>query len=141
MSWIKKKFSENIMFLKFIMVGLLNTLVGLGTIFVLFNILQLNYWVSTSLGNILGIICSYFLNKGFTFQSKKSTYKTIWKFILVSFTCYIFSYYLGHLFIVLIDDTFSIEKSNLFENASILIASVIYTISNYFGHKYYTFAK
>lgn len=70
-NWMKKQFNENITFFKFILVGALNTLVGLGSIFILFNTLHFNYWVSTSLGNLLGIICSYVLNKSFTFQSKK----------------------------------------------------------------------
>lgn len=140
-NWMKKQFNENITFFKFILVGALNTLVGLGSIFILFNTLHFNYWVSTSLGNLLGIICSYVLNKSFTFQSKKSANKTIWKFILVSIVCYLFSYYLGHIFNMFMYNNGLITKSKLTENISILLASGIYTISNYLGHKYYTFAK
>ncbi|CAH1209232.1 hypothetical protein PAECIP111892_03178 [Paenibacillus auburnensis] len=141
MGWLKEKFYENITFFKFILVGVLNTLVGLGSIFILFNTLHFNYWVSTSLGNIIGIICSYVLNKNFTFQSKKSTNKTVWRFFLISLLCYLISYYLGHILNMLMNDAGLLEKGKLTENVSILVASGLYTISNYVGHKYYTFRK
>lgn len=116
-------------------------MVGLGSIFILYNTLHFNYWISTSLGNILGIICSYILNKSFTFQSKKSANKTIWKFILVSIVCYLFSYYLGHLFNIFMHTNDLGSKNKLIENTSIFVASVLYTLCNYIGHKYFTFKK
>lgn len=141
MNWFKQRILDNSTLLKFLLVGVLNTMVGLGSIFVLYNTLHFNYWISTSLGNILGIICSYILNKSFTFQSKKSANKTIWKFILVSIVCYLFSYYLGHLFNVFMHTNDLGSKNKLIENTSIFVASVLYTLCNYIGHKYFTFKE
>ncbi|WP_430101061.1 GtrA family protein [Paenibacillus polymyxa] len=36
--------------------------------FLLFNILETNYWLSTFIGNSVGATVSYFLNKRFTFK-------------------------------------------------------------------------
>ena len=69
-------------FLKFIAVGILNTLFGTAIMFIAYNALNLNYWVSSALNYILGSILSYFLNKHFTFQSDSKDLKTVLKFIV-----------------------------------------------------------
>lgn len=141
MRWIKLKIMKNVTFFKFLLVGVINTGVGLTSIFVLFNVLHLNYWTSTSLGNVIGMICSYILNKKFTFQSKKSTNQTLWIFLLISIVCYFLSYYLGYLFNLIIDQSGEMSHSKLVGNVSILLASGLYTIFNYIGHRYFTFSE
>ena len=55
----------DIKFWKFIMVGILNTIVGMGLQFLFFNLCGWDEWVSSIVGYILGSILSYFLNKYF----------------------------------------------------------------------------
>ena len=81
MSFDLKKFFD-IKFLKFIIVGIANTIFGTAVMFCAYNILNLNYWISSALNYILGSILSYFLNKYFTFQNKSKNSKTIVKFII-----------------------------------------------------------
>ena len=67
-----KDFIKNffdVKFWKFILVGVLNTLVGTGLQFLLFNLLGWNEWVSSVTGYFLGSVLSYFLNKYFTFKN------------------------------------------------------------------------
>ena len=60
-NFIKQFF--DIKFWKFILVGILNTVVGMGLQFLFFNLCGWNEWVSSLIGYILGSILSYFLNK------------------------------------------------------------------------------
>lgn len=55
---------------KFLLVGVVNTLIGTGTMFSLYNLAHCSYWVSSAANYIVGGIVSFFLNKYFTFQSK-----------------------------------------------------------------------
>ena len=53
--------------LKFLAVGILNTIVGAGLMFLLYNCFGLTYWISSACNSIAGGILSYFLNKYFLF--------------------------------------------------------------------------
>ena len=68
-------------FFKFLLVGIANTLVGAGLMFLLYN--------------FAGGILSYFLNKYFTFQNHQKSVKQIFFFILNLVVCYFFAYSLA----------------------------------------------
>ena len=48
--------------IKFLLVGVINTIVGTSIMFLLYNIGHMNYWVSSAANYIVGSIVSYFLN-------------------------------------------------------------------------------
>lgn len=64
-------------FWKFVLVGIINTVVGTTVMFVAYNALHFSYWVSSASNYIIGSIVSYFLNKYFTFQNKEKSAKQI----------------------------------------------------------------
>ena len=82
----------DIKFWKFIMVGILNTIVGMGLQFLFFNLCGWGEWISSIVGYILGSILSYFLNKYFTFKNKEKGWKPIAKFALNIAVCYGLAY-------------------------------------------------
>ena len=90
-NFIKQFF--DIKFWKFILVGILNTVVGMGLQFLFFNLCGWNEWVSSLIGYILGSILSYFLNKYFTFKNKDKGWKPIVKFALNIAICYLLILY------------------------------------------------
>src|SRR5699024_8647251 len=55
---------------KFLLVGVVNTLVGSAIMFGLYNLAGWGYWVSSAMNYLLTSILSFFLNKYFTFQSR-----------------------------------------------------------------------
>ena len=63
-------------FLKFLAVGVINTLVGYGVMFGLYNLAglhtwgDLGFWISSAANYVVGSIVSFFLNKNFTFQNQ-----------------------------------------------------------------------
>ncbi|MCR8842194.1 GtrA family protein [Paenibacillus sp. SC116] len=138
-----KSFFQKFMFARFLVVGVMNTIVGLTSIYIFFNVVSLNYWASTAIGNVIGGICSYILNKKYTFQVKSSTpsFSTAIKFIGVNIVAYFTAYYIGYWIITMAESFEQYMSPLLYENLSILIASGLFTIFNYVGHKYITFAN
>ena len=126
-------------FVRFLFVGVLNTLIGLSSILIIFNVVGIGYWLSTFLGNTIGGVTSYFLNRRITFRSNTSFKRSWWKFMLVVLLCYASSYSIG-LWIVKWASPFFPELSRAFiDNAAVIVGSGLYTISNYLGHRYITF--
>lgn len=79
-------------FIKFGMVGILNTIVGTAVMFFAYNVLHFGYWLSSALNYIIGSILSYILNKRFTFESKKKSKKEIVRFVVNISVCYLLAY-------------------------------------------------
>lgn len=122
----------------FLAIGIINTLVGLTSIYLLFNLLHISYWLATFIGNAIGMIVSYLLNKRFTFQNKGRFSSSLLRFFLVVLLCYYVSYWVGlHLsrFVVIIFPFLLSYKGDV----SILVGAGLYTISNYFGQKFFVF--
>ncbi|WP_407869398.1 GtrA family protein [Paenibacillus sp. P36] len=126
-------------FLRFLLVGVFNTLVGLSASFAFFNVLHLNYWLSTFAGNTLGAIVSYTLNRTFTFRSKASVGSSWWKFAIVILSCYGLSYSCSLLLAEAAGVLWPELRADWLHNGAILVGNGLYTIGNYLGHKYFTF--
>lgn len=62
----------DVTFWKFVLVGIVNTLVGTAVMFAAYNVLHLSYWISSASNYVVGSIVSYFLNKYFTFPMRIS---------------------------------------------------------------------
>ena len=73
----------DIKFWKFVLVGVINNIVGAGIMFLLYNLCHCNYWVSSACNYIAGGICSFLLNKFFTFQNKEKNVKSSSKLIFI----------------------------------------------------------
>jgi putative flippase GtrA len=128
-------------FIKFLLVGLLNTIVGLGFMFFLKNGFNLPYWVATFTGNTLGAVVSFLLNRSFTFTSCVPIKEGVPRFAAVIIICYLFSFSISRLLAESLTDRD--WQMNLISNDSlaILLGTGIYTISNYLGQKWYVFKK
>ncbi len=129
----------NIPFSRFLVVGVLNTIVGLSVMLILFNAVELGYWLSTCLGNGVGAIVSYVLNRSFTFRSRSRVKHTWWKFVIVVSFCYLISYRLCLWVFTSSSTFFPGIPDDIWGNGAILAGSGLYTLTSYLGHKYYTF--
>ncbi|MCR8645617.1 GtrA family protein [Paenibacillus sp. N1-5-1-14] len=137
MNTLRKLFSSS--FIRFLLVGVLNTLVGLSVSFIVLNLAGWNYWLATATGNIVGAVCSYFLNRTFTFRSNATVGSSWWKFSLVIGVCFGLSYGMSLWLTQGLELIWPNISTSLFENAAILLGNGIYTILNYLGHRYFTF--
>ncbi len=129
----------NFTFVRFMIVGLINTLVGLTIMYGLCHLANQSYWLSTFIGNSVGAVVSFNLNRSFTFKNNGSIQKSIIKFLLVILFCYFISYHLGTL---LVDWSIKdrMDYSISFQtDLAILLSTAIYTITNYFCQKQFVF--
>jgi putative flippase GtrA len=129
-------------FLSFLTVGLFNTLIGYLSIMILLNFFKIDYWYSTLIGNSLGAIVSYFLNKKITFKSNNSNTKSFFKFIILIMICYCLSYGLSYFISYNLPNYLGIKTTiNIIENIAVIVGMTLYTITNFLGQKYFVFSK
>ena len=122
--------------LRFLIVGIVNTLVGCGTMFLLYNWAHFSYWTSSAANYIVGGIVSFFLNKYFTFQNHEHSWKQVGKFVLTVGICYLIGYGIAKPLMLIILKGYSVRIQ---ENAAMLAGMCLYTATNYLGQRFFAF--
>ena len=123
-------------FWKFILVGIINTLVGTTVMFVAYNLCHLNYWVSSASNYVVGSIVSYFLNKYFTFQDKKKSLRQVGIFVVNITICYLLAYGLAK---PMVSWILSSENKVVQDNLSMLVGMGAFVVFNYLGKRLFVF--
>ena len=136
MKWMKSFF--DIKFLKFICVGVINTLVGTGVMFLAYNIWVLGYWISSAANYVVGSIVSYILNKHFTFKNTAKDKKTIIRFVINIAACYLIAYGLAKPLVSRVLHQYPI---NIRDNMSMLVGMGLFVVLNYLSQRYLTFKE
>jgi putative flippase GtrA len=130
-------------FVKFLGVGVVNTLIGLSLIVFFHSILGLHYMLSNFLGYFCGVVFGYVMHLNITFRSRVrpsalhtnkfvAYLKTFRKFSMVFTVCYLIQ--LGCLFIM-------VDIYHFWVTPSQVIAIGIYVLASYFGNSIFTFKK
>lgn len=141
-----KKFFD-IKFWKFILVGILNTVIGNGLMFILYNFTPLKesdfgvvngYWISSALGYIIGSVASYFLNKHFTFKNTEKGIKPALKFALNIAVCYFLAYGLAQ---PLAEWILSSQSETVRTNLAMLAGMCLFVAFNYIGQRFFAFRE
>ena len=124
--------------LRFLMVGVINTLVGCGTMFLLYNWAHCSYWLSSAANYVVGGIVSFFLNKYFTFRKKEWSWSQVVKFAINVAVCWLLAYGLAKPLVLRI-----LEGQSLWlqENVAMLVGMCLYTVLNYMGQRFFAFRK
>lgn len=135
-AWFKSLF--DIKLLKFLLVGVINTIVGSGLMFLLYNCFNVPYWPSSACNYVAGGICSYFLNKYFTFKNHSKSKREVVYFILTILVCYFISYVSAKKLIYIIFEEYS-EKFK--GNLSLILGMCLYTGLNYLGQRFIVFKE
>ncbi len=117
-------------FLKFGMVGFLNTGISISTIFILMKLFGVSYVVSNVVGYGLAVINSFIWNKLWTFKGKGNLFGEIARFFGIFLICYFLQ--LGLLVLLK-------EHIHISADLSQLIAMAFYIVLNFIGHKLFTF--
>ncbi|OUO40330.1 GtrA family protein [Flavonifractor sp. An306] len=123
---------------KFLLVGVLNTLVGAGIMFLLYNVAGWGYWPSTAANYLVGGVESFFLNKYFTFQNKERSWWQVVKFVITVAVCWVLAYAIAK---PLVLQVLSGQSVKIQENVAMLAGMCIYTGLNYFGQRFFAFKK
>ena len=122
--------------IKFVLVGLFNTLVGCGTMFLLYNLANCSYWLSSAANYVVGSIVSFFLNKYFTFQNRERSWKQVGKFIVNVAVCYLIAYGAAKPVVMWL---LSNQPVKVQENVAMFVGMGLYTVLNYFGQRFFAF--
>lgn len=137
----------DIKFWKFILVGIFNTLIGNGLMFVLYNFTPLKdtdlgfidgYWISSALGYIIGSVVSYFLNKHFTFKNNEKGIKPALKFAINIAVCYLLAYGLAQ---PLVEWILSSQSETIKTNLAMLTGMCLFVAFNYIGQRFFAFKE
>lgn len=131
---MKKLFDKTM--IKFVLVGLFNTLVGCGTMFLLYNLAHCSYWFSSAANYVVGSIASFFLNKYFTFQNHERSIKQVVKFIVNVAVCYLIAYGAAKPVVMWL---LSGQPVKVQENVAMFVGMGLYTVLNYFGQRFFAF--
>ena len=129
---------------RFILVGLVNTAVGYGVMFGLYNLAGLHtwgdtgYWISSAANYIVGSVVSFFLNKHFTFQNREKGAGVVLRFALNIAVCWALAYGLAKpVMIWLLSGTGWSQQIQ--GNLSMLAGSGLFVFLNYFGQRFFAF--
>lgn len=120
------------------MVGVINTIVGTGVMFLCYNVLRCSYWLSSAMNYIVGSIVSYFLNKYFTFQNKQRSWLIIVKFIFNITICYLIAYGIAK---PLAARFLSGQSVTVQENGALFVGMCLFVGLNYLGQRFFVFDK
>jgi len=128
----------DIKFFKFILVGIINTVVGSAIMFSLYNIVHLSYWVSSACNYFFASILSFFLNKYFTFTVREWSLFMVIAFILNIALSYFIAYGLAK---PLINYFLNSKPQNIRENVALFAGMCLFTGLNYLGQRFVVFNR
>ena len=123
---------------KFLLVGVVNTLVGTAIMFGLYNLAHCSYWVSSAANYILTSILSFFLNKYFTFESKEKSAAEVLRFAVNIAVCYLLAYGIAR---PLCLAALAGASAAVRDNVSMFVGMCLFTGFNYLGQRFFAFKQ
>lgn len=115
---------------KFLSVGMINTLLSVVVIFSLKYFVQASDVFANAVGYVLGLACSFILNKNWTFNQSENSWLALPKFLLVFAVSYLINILTVLMFI----------KLGLNDYFAQLTGIPLYSITFYLGSRYFVFA-
>ena len=129
-------------FIKYCLVGVLNTLVTLGVIYMCKSLLDWNLYVSNALGYICGVTTSFLFNRQWVFHSHGHYGREALKFIGGFLLCYALQFWVVWMLTGTYGDyNFSIMGIVLSGyGIATLLGNVVYTLANFVYNRMVTFS-
>ena len=123
---------------KFLLVGVLNTLVGDGLSFLLINVTDMGMWWATAVPTALASVMSYFLNKHFTFKNTEKGWRPVVRFALNIGVCYLLAYGIA---IPLMQWVLADADATLRDNLAKVVGMCLFVGCNYLGQRLFAFRE
>jgi len=126
--------------MRYIVVGILNTLIGTTIMFLSYSFLGLGYWLSSFLNYFFGSIFSFYANKYYTFKSTQKTIREIIFFIGNILVCYVLAYGLAVYLVKVILEFINLNLSLAYvEQIALGCGMILFVLFNYLGQKQIVF--
>ena len=123
-------------FMKFVIVGVVNTVVGTAIMFVYYNVFHLSYWISSASNYFFGSICSYFLYRYYTFQYHEQGWASLFRFTINIIICYLLAYGIAKPIMHWMLSSYSVTIQ---ENVSMALGMCLFVVFNYLGQRFFAF--
>lgn len=133
---MKKLFDKT--FLRFLLVGGINTVLCSGLQFALYNFFSWGYWPATAANYIVGSTVSYFLNKHYTFKATDKKPLTALWFVLEIACCYLIAYGVAKPLTAAILAGYGLSHK---ENVAMIVGMIMFSGLNYLGQRFLVFRK
>lgn len=126
------------------MVGVINTLMGWGIMALLYNLIHMNYWLSSGISYFIGSVFSYHANAKLTFKVEERDRWLPWRFAINIIVCYLVSFSVAKPLVAGLIELTGLAKGGglsqaLFENIAMIFGMGIFIVMNFFGQKLFVF--
>lgn len=119
-------------FFRFAVVGAFSTIINYSVFILLLDYAKVNYLLASAIGFFAGVLCGYFFNRSWTYQSTTKAKSEIFKYYLV----YLISLCISLVFLKIV-----VEEIHFDKKLANLISIGITTITNFLGTKFWVFKK
>ena len=128
----------DITMLKFLLVGVANTLFGAAVMLLCYNLLHWGYWLSSAMNYVLGSVLSFLLNKHFTFRNREKGRGVVLRFIVNTALCYLIAYGIARPLTARLLSGFG---ETVRDNGAMLVGMGLFMVLNYFGQRFFAFRE
>lgn len=144
-----KKFFD-IKFWKFLLVGVINTLVGEGVVLLCLHLIGWKNFVwgagaAAVAGTVIGSIVSYFMNKYFTFKNTEKGIKPMLRFTLNIVVCLLIRVLAATAVTELCKacswHMFGMDVNSFASNMGWLVGACVFVACNYIGQRFFAFRE
>lgn len=140
MEKIKELYAKNKDFIMevihFGMVGVINTLMGWVIMAVLYNLIQMNYWLSSGISYFIGSVFSYHANGKLTFKVENKDKALPWRFAINIIVCYLIAFSVAQ---PLVEKVLATQPPVIVDNVAMVLGMCIFIVMNFFGQKLFVF--
>lgn len=120
------------------MVGVINTLMGWGIMAVLYNLIHMNYWLSSGISYFIGSVFSYHANSKLTFKVEDKDKGLPWRFAINIIVCYLAAFSVAQ---PLVEKVLAAQPKVIVDNIAMVLGMCIFIVMNFFGQKLFVFRK
>ncbi len=120
------------------MVGVINTFMGWVIMAVLYNLIHMNYWLSSGISYFIGSVFSYYANSKVTFKVEHKDKWLPWRFALNIIVCYLAAFGVAQ---PLVEKVLAAQPKVIVDNVAMILGMGIFIVMNFFGQKLFVFRK
>ena len=120
------------------MVGVINTLMGWVIMAVLYNLIHLNYWLSSGISYFIGSVFSYHANAKLTFKVENKDKWLPWRFAVNIIVCYLAAFSVAQ---PLVRKVLASQPQVIVDNVAMFLGMCMFIVLNFFGQKLFVFRK
>lgn len=117
-------------------VGVMNTILGWVMMAVFYNLIHMNYWLSSGISYFIGSVFSYHANSRVTFKVENKDKWLPWRFAINILVCYLIAFGVAQ---PLVEHVLASQPAVIVDNVAMILGMGIFIFLNFFGQKLFVF--